>query len=767
MRNLIVIITLMALFPLWSSGQSACNSSISICTPGVAGPFNFDPTATGPPIDYANPVGCSTGMFGNPNNFGFIVLNITTSGPLNLLIDGNAVTGFLDIVVYNVPAGMDPCVAAMNSANEIGCNYAPASAGCNQFGNDFPCASSIPAPMVNAGDVLLIIVHDYSTQSTSFTLNLGPTGAQTGPPNPVVVVPGGTVNTTDPPFAVTSGVGGGIWSSSCGTCIDPITGNFDPATAGPGVHTVCFDVGTAPCNSQDCNLITVVSPCNLTLLPTAADVTCFGQSDGSIDAGLTGGIAPITYAWSNGATTSTSAGIPAGNYTVTVIDGNGCNGDTNITVNEPAAVVSIATSNDTTICLTGSAAIAASGSGGNGAPYTLNWTAIAGNGPHNVAALVNTCYVVSATDPLGCTSILDSVCVTLNPALSVQVSPDDSICAGYSTTISANALGGDGGPYTYTWTTLVGTPMGIGNSISVTPGASGTQYLVTVTDGCETPPGLDTITIFFYQIPPPTFTSDIISGCYPIDVLFTNTTPAGASASCFWDFGNGTTNSTCNPGLVTYSSPGDYNIVLTVTSPGGCVSSITELAFINVFDYPSADFTFSPQPVNVLGPEVGFTNNSSVDATSFFWEFGQGGILGSDVNANPLLTFPDDVPGNYPVELTVTNADGCQDSITYIVIIDGVFAWYAPNAFTPNNDGVNDLFFLQGESIDATNFSLQVFDRWGGIVYSTDSPTGQWDGTFRSNGNPVMSGDYAWRLRTRNTISGERVEYKGHVTLLR
>jgi len=766
MKKLIAILAVIGLLPLLSNGQGACNSNISICTPGVAGPFNFDPLATGPPIDYANPVGCSTGMFGNPNNFGFIVLNITTSGPLNLLIDGNAGTGFLDIVVYNVPAGMDPCVAAMNSANEIGCNYAPASAGCNQFGNDFPCPSSVPAPIVNAGDVLMIIVHDYSTQSTSFTLDLGPTGAQTGPPNPVVTAPG-SMATTDPPATVTSTVGGGTWSASCGACIDATTGVFDPAIAGPGAHTVCFDVGAAPCNAQDCQVITVVSPCNLTLLPTSTDVTCFGQSDGSVDAGLVGGTAPITYNWSNGATTSTSAGIVAGNYTVTVIDGNGCNSDTNITVNEPANVVSIATSNDTTICLTGTAMLAASGSGGNGAPYTLNWTALAGNGPHNVNPMANTCYIVSATDPLGCTSILDSVCVSLNPALSVQVSPDDSICAGYSTTISANAFGGDGGPYTYTWTTLAGTPMGIGNSVTVTPGASGTQYLVTVTDGCETPPALDTITIFFYQIPAPTFTSDIVSGCYPIDVLFTNTTPAGASAGCFWDFGNGTSDNTCNPGLVTYSSPGSYDVVLTVTSPGGCVSSVTELALINVFDYPTADFTFGPQPVDVLGPDVNFTNNSSADANAFLWEFGTDGILGTDVTNNPMLTFPDDVPGTYPVELTVTNADGCQDSVTYNVIIDGVFTWYAPNTFTPNNDGINDLFYVQGESIDGDEFELQVFDRWGGIVFATDSPTGQWDGTFKNNGNPVMSGDYAWRLRTRNSITGERVEYKGHVTLLK
>ncbi|MBL4705742.1 MAG: hypothetical protein JKY54_14550, partial [Flavobacteriales bacterium] len=102
-------------------------------------------------------------------------------------------------------------------------------------------------------------------------------------------------------------------------------------------------------------------------------------------------------------------------------------------------------------------------------------------------------------------------------------------------------MGGIGAPLTYTWTTLAGTPIGIVSGITVTPAASGTQYLVTVTDGCETPPAMDTVTIFFYQIPPASFTSDIFDGCYPIDIYFTNTTSSPIGSTCDWDFGNGLT----------------------------------------------------------------------------------------------------------------------------------------------------------------------------------------------------------------------------------
>ncbi|MBL4705741.1 MAG: hypothetical protein JKY54_14545 [Flavobacteriales bacterium] len=430
MRKFNLLMIALLFLPLFGYGQSACNSNISICTPGQAGPFNFDPTATGPPIDYANPIGCSTGLFGNPNNFAFIVLNITSSGSLNLLIDGNATTGFLDIVVYNVPSGMAPCVAALNSANEIGCNYAPASAGCNQFGNDFPCPSSVPAPPVSAGDQIIIIVHDYSNQSTTFTLELGPTGAQSGPPD-ATITPTGPMLTTDPATTMSAVTGGGTWTASCGVCIDPTTGSFDPAIAGPGTHTICYDVGTAPCIDSNCITVTVAAPCSLPLNPTWSDVTCFGQANGVMDAGLVGGVAPIVFTWSNGATTGAVAGLSGGTYTVSVIDANGCNADTTITIFEPASAVSISTSNDTTICLGGSSTISAVGTGGNGAPYTFNWSGgLIGNGPHTVSPLVNTCYVTSVSDQLGCISPLDSVCISLHPALSVVASPDDSICAG-------------------------------------------------------------------------------------------------------------------------------------------------------------------------------------------------------------------------------------------------------------------------------------------------------------------------------------------------
>jgi len=96
-----------------------------------------------------------------------------------------------------------------------------------------------------------------------------------------------------------------------------------------------------------------------------------------------------------------------------------------------------------------------------------------------------------------------------------------------------------------------------------------------------------------------------------------------------------------------------------------------------------------------------------------------------------------------------------------------LFSFYAPNAFSPNQDGHNDEFFVKGGYIDDDNFELRIFDRWGGLVFLADSYTQSWDGTVLSGAIPAKPDVYVWRIETRNAVNGERVQLRGHVTLLR
>lgn len=236
---------------------TGCNTNTTICTSGTAGPFNFGPVG--------DPVSSCLNFFGP--SYAYIVLYITQSGPLQLLIDGNAGAGFIDVAVFDVPPGVDPCVASLDINNEISCNYASASSGCNQIGTNFPCPSSVPSPNVTAGDVLFIVVENWSGTSNNFTMQLGPSpAAQTGPPD-ATITPVTTMCNTDPPIQLSAVDNGGAWT---GPGVTP-SGIFDPASVGPGTYTINYAIGTAPCNDADQTTITVID-CNCLITNFSANV---------------------------------------------------------------------------------------------------------------------------------------------------------------------------------------------------------------------------------------------------------------------------------------------------------------------------------------------------------------------------------------------------------------------------------------------------------------------------------------------------------------
>jgi hypothetical protein len=241
-----------------------CNTDVILCQ-NSAGPFNFG--LSGPPV------GSCQDFFAN-SQFTYILVNITTDGPLNLLIEGDATSGFLDVSVWNIPDGLPPCEAIQNIDNEIGCNYASAFSGCNQFGNFFPCASSVPSPNVYSGQTIMIVVEDWQNgPSNSFNLFLGPPpNAQSGPPDPTILTVGPYCISSNS-IQLTATDAGGTWSG-VGTSA---SGQFDPSIAGLGTHTINYSIGQAPCTASSVGEVVVIES------PTASfsildNTICLGEA---------------------------------------------------------------------------------------------------------------------------------------------------------------------------------------------------------------------------------------------------------------------------------------------------------------------------------------------------------------------------------------------------------------------------------------------------------------------------------------------------------
>ena len=225
----------------------SCDIQATVCEEDeLAGPFNFVPAT--PNVDFAqNCLNQEQGF----NNYGFITLNITQAGPLEILINGNLNVGYIDVNVFLIPPGESPCDAAQNPNNSIACGFAQNDGGCIQFvdNSNFGCNSNFDAPMVNVGDQIFIVAQSWGTfnstspGSTTFSIDIAsPPSAQTGPFDGTIN-PVGPFCLSDPTVNLTAVSNGGIYTGNGVTQ----SGIFSPSIAGVGVHTIEYEVGFAPC----------------------------------------------------------------------------------------------------------------------------------------------------------------------------------------------------------------------------------------------------------------------------------------------------------------------------------------------------------------------------------------------------------------------------------------------------------------------------------------------------------------------------------------
>jgi len=526
-----------------------------------------------------------------------------------------------------------------------------------------------------------------------------------------------------------SGGGTYLWSDNI-TTTDSIV--VSPVSQPTYTVTVTND----GCSATTTHTITVTGALTPTITTSNnKQSVCFGDS---IQLNVSNA---LKYKWSTGdtlQTINTPALINDSLYRVTVYPANiACSGASSITIKvNPLPTAKIV--GDSIICDGQNAVLTATG----GDNYVWSTSEIT-----NTIIVKPTSqsiyYVTAYLNTSGCSDSTHYIINIIANPIPTITTTNQRICSGTSATISAT------GGKSYSW-----NDSKTDSVITVSPTIS-TPFTVTVTNqqNCS---AADTLTI--NVIPPPVNpqVNDIYLCTYnPIqDTTFSIVSPQSGYIFKWYDstehlISQGTT-------LKVKQVDASLKFYLETITADNCHSSSKESINIFMNNPPIASFDYTPKPIAIQYAQVEFKNLSSVDATKFIWNFGRNQI--SSTVQNPLYVYTD--TGAFTIVLTAFDHN-CQskDSMD-IYIKKQMFLWF-PQAFTPNNDGNNDVFYVKGP---IKTMKLKIYNQSGEKVFESVKQEDGWDGKYQGVEQP--EGNYIWKL---NAITTDElpVEQQGEVLLIR
>lgn len=293
-----------------------------------------------------------------------------------------------------------------------------------------------------------------------------------------------------------------------------------------------------------------------------------------------------------------------------------------------------------------------------------------------------------------------------------------------------------------------------------TAGNYNVRLVVTTSNGCIDSSSLP---ITIYEAPIVDFAASSTQGCESECIDFINQSPANQTYNYLeWDFGDGIFANDSNPEHC-YLDTGSYTVSLTIRNTDGCEASETKIKYITIHPVPDAYFEVNKNVLDGLNPVVRIEDGSSNDVVNYLWDLGDSTVDSSN-NRGPITHTYLDV-GTYFINLEVTNNFGCKDEFGLNIFIKENIEVFLSNAFTPDGDGKNDTYGVEGFNLEAiSDFKFLIFNRWGRVIYETDRYDKPWDGTH--NNKPCKQDVYVYRL-VYASEDGEEIEHIGTVTLLR
>jgi gliding motility-associated-like protein len=476
---------------------------------------------------------------------------------------------------------------------------------------------------------------------------------------------------------------------------------------------------------------------------TATEIECYGDNNASITINnISGGNAPYTITWSNLGSGMVQNNLSAGTYTITVTDDTNCIKEAVIIIDE-APIFSITPEVNQISCFGENDASITLNLVGGITPVTLVWDddATASVERNNLPPGT---YTVTIIDGTPCT-ISETFIITqpLPLVLSANVTDaldcDDANSGAINLIVTGGTL-----PLTYNWSNGMTT-----EDLTNTPPG---DYTINITDanGCkisktwtinrfdvlevsvETITDFDCDTRFVNQ----TFEAKPIGGVPPYQLNWSSGIISGANN----EFMN-----TSQEGL----------IILDVIDNMGCTTSYSFNVEIPVLG--DANFTTNSIGISTYGfysikDPIQFTNTSTGSYISVSWDFGDGNFSNEE---SPIHTYIDE--GSYTVIQTVTYPLGCVYTKQINLIIEKGYSLITPNAFTPNDDGMNEYFVPK--SIALSNMIFNIYDTWGSLIYSEEGDDIKgWNGKI--NDTEAENGNYYYTL-TAKTFFGETIKSEG------
>ena len=493
------------------------------------------------------------------------------------------------------------------------------------------------------------------------------------------------------------------------------------------------------CTASESFTLNQPTPINISF-PLLQNAAC-GNANGGVIANANGAFPTFTYLWSTGVQNPGLFNIAAGSYTVTVTDSKGCTATNVANISNNTGPVFNSVDSGMVTCFGGTNGFININVTGSSPPFTYSWTGSSATVPA-INNLVAGIYTLQVTDAQNCISVR-SVTITqpdslrINPVILQNNPPYNISCFGEADGQILLSVNGGVPPFTYLWSNGATTQ----NLVSLVAG----PYNVIATDqaGCS-------VEGSYNLAEPPQLVANAgqnVTICGTSSYVMQATAPPVGFG--FWTSVNFPgvvtfSDSTSNNSTVSNLQEGD-NIFLWTVTLGSCstVVQVTITRGTSITASAGTDLTICESTItlNATNPQFGFG----------FWRTFTPGVVIDNTSA--AITGASNLQLGNNIFLWTVISGNCRDSAEINIFrkdsLDCLSIIRLPTAFSPNNDGFNDVYLIKG-LFDFPDNSLTIFNRWGVVVYESNGYRNDWDGRGLDN-VPVTDGTYFAILRVRST----------------